>query len=135
ILYIIYPKKKEVSLKYLLGILNSSVINYYYHKLYSMVHISGGYLRFFTPYVKQIPIRFNESYKTKIIVLVEEIEDLYDKLSRIKDKQTDQKAQLEKEIQKLDAEIDEEVYNLYGITEEEKKIIEGSLNRNGGHLL
>ena len=42
-------------------------------------------------------------------------------------KQTDQKAQLEKEIQKLDNEIDEEVYKLYGITEEEKKIIEDSL--------
>ena len=33
----------------------------------------------------------------------------------------------EKEIQKLDNEIDEEVYKLYGITEEEKKIIEESL--------
>ena len=42
-------------------------------------------------------------------------------------KQTDFKAQLEKEIQKLDNEIDEEVYKIYGITEEEKKIIEESL--------
>lgn len=42
-------------------------------------------------------------------------------------KQTDSKAQLEKEIQKLDDEIDEEVYKLYGITAEEKKIIEESL--------
>ena len=39
----------------------------------------------------------------------------------------DEKARLEKEIQKLDSEIDEEVYKLYGITEEEKKIIEESL--------
>ena len=31
------------------------------------------------------------------------------------------------EIKKLDAEIDEEVYKLYGITEEEQKIIEDSL--------
>jgi len=42
-------------------------------------------------------------------------------------KQTDFKAQLEKEIQKIDNEIDEEVYKLYGITDEEKKIIEESL--------
>ncbi|HLD43378.1 MAG TPA: hypothetical protein VJB08_05340 [Candidatus Nanoarchaeia archaeon] len=42
-------------------------------------------------------------------------------------KQTGSKAQLEKEIQKLDHEIDEEVYKLYGITEEEKKLIEESL--------
>ena len=39
-------------------------------------------------------------------------------------KQTDSKDQLEKEIQKLDNEIDEEVYKLYKITEEEKKITE-----------
>lgn len=32
-------------------------------------------------------------------------------------------ARIEKEIQKLDNEIDEEVYKLYGITEEEKKMI------------
>lgn len=32
-----------------------------------------------------------------------------------------------KEIEKTDAEIDELVYKLYGITEEEKKIIEESL--------
>ena len=42
-------------------------------------------------------------------------------------KQTDFKAQLEKEIQKIDNEIDEEVYKLYGITDEEKKIIEERL--------
>ena len=42
-------------------------------------------------------------------------------------KQTDSKSQLEKEIQKLDSEIDEEIYKLYGITEEEKNIIKESL--------
>ena len=42
-------------------------------------------------------------------------------------KQTGSKFQLEKEIQKLDKEIDEEVYKLYRITEEEKKTIEDSL--------
>jgi len=42
-------------------------------------------------------------------------------------KQTDSKFQLEKEIQKLDSEIDEEIYKLYGITEEEKNIIKESL--------
>ena len=41
--------------------------------------------------------------------------------------ETDKKTRLEKEIQKLDNEIDEEVYKLYGITEEEKRIIEESL--------
>ncbi|MBS3126351.1 hypothetical protein J4453_02830 [Candidatus Woesearchaeota archaeon] len=46
---------------------------------------------------------------------------------QVSKEQTDEKARLEKEIQKLDNEIDEEIYKLYGITEEEKKIIEDSL--------
>jgi len=32
---------------------------------------------------------------------------------------------LKKEIEKVDEEIDQEVYELYGLTEEEIKIIEG----------
>ena len=42
-------------------------------------------------------------------------------------KQTDSKAQLEKEIQTLDTEIDEKVYKLYGLTDKEIKIVEESL--------
>ena len=38
-----------------------------------------------------------------------------------------EKEKIEKEINKTDNEIDELVYKLYGITEEEKKIIEESL--------
>ncbi len=37
------------------------------------------------------------------------------------------KQKIEQEIKKTDNEIDELVYQLYGITEEEKKIIEESL--------
>ena len=37
------------------------------------------------------------------------------------------KAKIEAEIKKTDPEIDELVYKLYGITEEEKKVIEESL--------
>jgi len=33
----------------------------------------------------------------------------------------------EQDIKNIDYEIDEEVYKLYGITDEEKKVIEGSL--------
>ena len=42
-------------------------------------------------------------------------------------KQTDSKARLKREIENLGRKIDEEVYKPYGITEEEKRIIEESL--------
>ena len=43
------------------------------------------------------------------------------------DKQTSDRTRIEEEIKRTDKEIDELVYKLYGITEEEKKIIEESL--------
>jgi len=49
------------------------------------------------------------------------------KLQEIEDKNTLEKQKLEEEIKKTDNEIDELVYELYGITEEERKIIEQSL--------
>jgi len=39
------------------------------------------------------------------------------------------KEQAKEEVKKLDNEIDEEVYKLYDITEEEKKITEESLKQ------
>jgi len=38
------------------------------------------------------------------------------------------KEQIQREIDKIDKEIDNIVYKLYGITEEEKKIVEQSIN-------
>ena len=49
------------------------------------------------------------------------------RLNEIGDKETEEKKKIQTEIEKTDHEIDELVYKLYGITEEEKKIIEESL--------
>ncbi len=49
------------------------------------------------------------------------------RLNEIGDKKTDERARIEEEIKRTDAEIDELVYKIYGITEEERKIIEESL--------
>jgi len=48
-------------------------------------------------------------------------------LLKIGDKLTDERAVIDDEIKKTDSEIDELVYRIYGITENEKEIIEGSL--------
>lgn len=48
------------------------------------------------------------------------------RLNELGDKRTDERQRIEEEIRKTDAEIDESVYKLYGITESERKIIEDS---------
>lgn len=63
----------------------------------------------------------------KIENLVDKSLSLKKRLNEIGDKKTEERAKIEEEIKKTDAEIDELVYKLYGITEEEKEIIRESL--------
>jgi hypothetical protein len=49
------------------------------------------------------------------------------RLSELGDKFTSERAKLEDEIKRTDNEIDELVYKIYGMTSEEKRIIEESL--------
>ncbi|MFH1820930.1 MAG: hypothetical protein ABH852_00585, partial [Methanobacteriota archaeon] len=59
---------------------------------------------------------------------VEKMLSLNKQLNEIGSKMTDQRRSIEEKIKQTDNEIDELVYKLYGITDEEKKIIEESLN-------
>ncbi len=78
--------------------------------------------------MRQMPVKItSKDNQNKIKKLIENMLSLSERFTELKHKNTNEKAQLEKEIQKLDDEIDEEVYKLYCITEDEKKIIEESL--------
>ncbi len=113
---------KKYDIKYCLGLINSNVLNFYFK------HILSSNLHVYPEAVRNLPIkRIPESQQQTVISLVDKILSLNKRLNEIKDKQTDEKTRLEKEIQKIDNEIDKEVYKLYGITKEEQKIIEESL--------
>lgn len=105
--------------KYLLAILNSKVA---WHFLKSICVIrSGGYIEVKPQYVEQIPIpEIDEKDKTPFINLVDKI--------------LESKKQ-NKDTTSLEAEIDRMVYELYGLTEEEVRVVEGdkvntNLNKN-----
>jgi murein tripeptide amidase MpaA len=90
----------------------------------------GGYLRFFTQYLKKLPIRIidfnNPSEKAihdKLVSFVERMLDLHKKKTALPP--SAEREKVEREITVTDEKIDEIVYELYGITEEERKIIEG----------
>lgn len=112
--------------KFLLAILNSSLMTFFYKN--SFAAYRGGYLRFFTQYIEQLPIRtidFNnppeKAIHDKLVSLVDRMLDLHKKknsmpLSAERDK-------IEREIVITDEKIDEIVYGLYGITDEEREII------------
>lgn len=124
--YFIYTDedKNEEELKIISALLNSKLINCYY-KNFAITNRDA------TPQLKKIdldkfPIILPKN-RQPIIKLVDKMFSLHKRLNEIGDKQTDERKRIEEEIKKTDAEIDELVYKLYGITEEEKKIIEESL--------
>jgi len=66
---------------FLMSIMNSKLLNYYYLIFYWSCHLSGGYLRINSPYIEQIPIR-RISYTTPIDerkALVDKGIELYNK--------------------------------------------------------
>jgi phage shock protein A len=52
------------------------------------------------------------------------LDALYAKLARLANKPTDEKYTLEKEINDLETQIDEIVFDIYGLTDEEKRIVQ-----------
>jgi type I restriction-modification system DNA methylase subunit/predicted type IV restriction endonuclease len=114
--------------KYLLGLLNSKLITFYYKN--TAATYRGGYLRFIYQYLSNIPIRiinFNDpkdkSRQDQMVFLVEKMLELHTQLAAAKS--TQEKPAIQRQIDATDKQIDELVYELYGITEEERRIVEG----------
>ncbi|MGH9949664.1 MAG: TaqI-like C-terminal specificity domain-containing protein, partial [Pyrinomonadaceae bacterium] len=100
--------------KYLLAILNSRMIYFYYSKIASVLGDAeqGGRLRWFTQDVVNLPIKdISIKMKTPFIEIVDQILEL---------KKTGG------ETTGLERRIDEMVYDLYGLTAEEIAIVEGA---------
>ncbi|MBC8204709.1 MAG: N-6 DNA methylase [FCB group bacterium] len=126
-LYFAYTEKDndKDTLKYILAILNSKLMNCYYGNFAITNRDSTPQLKnvdLNTFPIKQIP----KSQQRPIISLVDKMLSLNQRLNQIGGKKTDERGRIEEEIQKTDDEIDQLVYKIYGITEKEKKIIEKS---------
>ena len=63
----IIPKTK-ISLFYLLGLLNSKLLNFYFRSLYGTTHMAGGYLRFNGSYLKELPIYVSRNKKVMAVI-------------------------------------------------------------------
>ena len=105
----------------LLALLNSKMFWFLIQNYCNRVR--GGYILSWRylgriPVPKSLPHELSELSKKMLI--------LHEKLLSLKNKKTDERTELEKRIKENDVKIDELVYSVYGITEEEKKIIEAS---------
>jgi methylase of polypeptide subunit release factors len=121
--------KKEnsaYSLAFLTGLLNSQLMRYYYETSFPTLHVQNSELAV-------LPIRridfgnsVEKSAHDEIVKLVEKMLALQKERQSVRlEDDLDRVRNLEREIVRVDEEIDRQVYVLYGLTEEEIKIVEG----------
>ena len=120
---------KQYKLKYLIGILNSSLISYYYKAMFGGNKLGGEYLRIGPLQLKTIPIRTIDFDKRRdvgmhdnMVNLVETMLDLHKQLPGLSGIRLDT---VKARIESTDRQIDRLVYRLYGLTVDEIVIVEG----------
>ena len=120
-LNVIYTTQDKYDLKYMLGILNSTLINFVFSKKYVDINIKGIYLT-------DIPIRrinfsdpADKSRHDHMVQLVESMLALHQHKSTART-QSDQE-QIQRQIDATDRQIDALVYDLYELTPAEISVV------------
>jgi len=116
----------EYSREYVLGLLNSKLLEWFLHQVATTMR--GGWYSYESRFIRGLPIRtINYSDPAervthdKLVALVERMLALHKRSART----PQEKEMIRREIESTDRAIDALVYELYGLTEEEIKIVEG----------
>jgi hypothetical protein len=123
----IRPPYRDMGFEYLLGLINSRLINWYF-KLIS-ARFRGGWMSANRQFISQLPIRTidfnNPDDKARHDRMVAMVDNMLAWKRQLAAAQTPQeKAVLERQIAATDRMIDQLVYELYGLTDEEIKLVE-----------
>ena len=126
-LHILLPRDSDHNLCYVLGIMNSRLIGF----AYTLMNPEKGeaLAEVKKDHVEHLPIRFinfldqtDKARHDKMVMLVDQTLDLH---MRVKAANTPHdKTRLQRQIDATDKQIDQLVYELYGLTEEEIRIVE-----------
>jgi hypothetical protein len=113
---------------FLLGLLNASLTTFFLKKTSSVFR--GGYIALNRQYIEDIPLpsfsfdrKSDQALHDRMVTLVETMLALHRRLAAARTPQ--EQTALERQIAATDTQIDRLVYDLYGLTEEEIKIVEG----------
>ncbi len=125
---IIKKKDNDYDLKYILGIINSRLISYWFYFRFGKMQ-----RKIFPQFkIKELslfpikPIDFtNTKEKTMYDKLCELVSIIIELNKKLKKEEDINEKSNQKQIEEVNKEIDNLVYELYGITEEEIKVIEG----------
>jgi len=118
---------RQQGLSYLLGLLNSSLLRWYFP--FVSVPFRGGWLSANRQFIERLPIRTidfsaptDKARHARMVELVETMLKLHKQLAAAKT--THEKTAIQRQIDTTDRQIDQFVYDLYDLTNEEIRIVE-----------
>jgi len=120
---LLLKSESEFDLKYILALLNSKLINWYYVNKFTngsslTVNISKTFL-------EQIPIKSgNKSDLLSIVKLVDKMLMLKKEINQLSEKTIDKRGALQDEVNIIDDTIDKIVYKIYDLTDKEIGVVE-----------
>jgi len=129
-LYTIIDKQNGINLSFLIGLLNSQFLNWYYQNIINsevgeaLAQVKRGHLAIIPIMVIDAENAKQKQVHDQIVKFVDNILKLNKQLQIIK--LETQRQQIQRTIDHAENRIDELVYELYGLTEEEIKILEQS---------
>ena len=118
----------NIDLYYLLGLLNSSLVSRYLRA--NSTTFRGGYIALNRQYIEQIPIVLADEMpggvelQARVGALAQGMLTLHQRLEAART--THDKAALQRQIDITDRQIDQLVYELYGLTDQEIRVVEES---------
>jgi type I restriction-modification system DNA methylase subunit len=120
--------------RHLLGLLNSRLLDWYLHKI--STRFRGGYFSYEARFIKWLPIWLpnlgnasDERQHGDLVALVRRMLELHERLAQSGGVLDEDRGQIEREIERTDREIDDLVYDLYGLTAEERRMVEEEVRR------
>ena len=114
----------SASLQFITGLLNSKLLNWFMKQVSTTFH--GGYFAANKQFLVQLPIVDLTSNSSKIIQVTSLVERMLELHKQLAAAQTPpEKVRLGMQIELTDRAIDRLVYELYGLTEEEIRVVEG----------
>ncbi|MBI2886756.1 MAG: N-6 DNA methylase [Chloroflexi bacterium] len=117
------------SLLYLLGLLNSKLLDYYLRQISSPFR--GGYWAYNRQYIARLPIRMpnpddmtEKEMHDRLVAHVTRMLELHRRLAEKGAAHDAERETIAREIRETDRAIDELVYDLYGLTAAERRLVE-----------
>ncbi len=126
---LILSQNNDRDYKFVVGLLNSKLLDWYFRQ--RSVPFRGGFRSANRQYLEPLPIRRVDPKNAKdkamydrLVTFAERMVELQERLAGTDASLVSERESLERPVAQTDGEIDELVYDLYGLTKEERRMVE-----------